>query len=331
MKAWVIPSESKLGLDNLELTEMPTPEPKANELLVEMKATAINPADYKLAEVGTDSWEYPHIMGLDLAGVVTQIGDQVTDFKVGDRVSAHIDLAKQGSFAEYAIAPTYAAAHIPDGVSFAEAAGLLSTGLTAYQAIHRKINLTNRQTALIHAGAGGVGSMAIQLAKLAGLTVYTTATPSATEFVKNLGADAVIDYTKTNFVDEIKRLTAGKGVDFILDSLNQAHVDQSIEALAFNGDVVSLIASPSLQGVNNLFLQGRGVHLVYVGAVHASGNPVQMEDLSRMTNELLTLVKEGKLRVPIAKTFEFEALPASLKSLASESPFGKYVVVNERS
>lgn len=141
---------------------------------------------YKLAQLSDASWEYPHILGLDLAGVIEEVGSGVTGFKAGDRVCAHIDLAGQGCFAEYAVAPIYCVAHIPENVSFEEAAGLISTGITAYQVIHRKVNLSNRKTALIHAGSGGVGSMAIQLAKEAGMTVYTTVPGNAIDFVRRL-------------------------------------------------------------------------------------------------------------------------------------------------
>ena len=330
MKAWVVPSKTQLGLQNLQLSDMPKPQPAADQVLIAVRAVGLNPADYKLAQVSDDSWGYPHILGLDLAGEITEVGSDVEDFGVGERVCAHIDLAGQGCFAEYATAPTYCVAHIPEKVSFEEAAGMMSTGITAYQVIHRKVNLANRKTALIHAGSGGVGSMAVQLAKEAGLTVYTTVPGNAKDFVRELGADVAIDFETENFVEEINRLTDGKGVDFILDPLGQGHVDQNIDLLAFNGDIVCLTTLPSAEAVNKLFLRGLGLHLIFVGAVHQSGNLQQMKDLSIMAKSMLSLMDERKVKVPIARTFGFSELATALATLEKNPPFGKFVVtVNE--
>lgn len=329
MKAWVVPSKEQLGLQNLQLTEMPKPQPKSGEILVAVKAVGLNPADYKLAQLSDASWEYPHILGLDLAGVVEEVGSDVTGYSVGDRVCAHIDLAGQGGFAEYAVAPVYCAAHIPANVSFEEAAGMISTGITAYQVIHRKVNLSNRKTALIHAGSGGVGSMAIQLAKEAGMTVYTTVPGNAIDFVRGLGADVAINFEKEDFVDVIPKLTDGKGVDFVLDPLFQAHVDQNIDLLAFNGDIVCLTTPPSPEMLNKLFFRGLGLHLVFVGAVHQSGNMQQMQDLSCMAESMLSLISEGKVKVPVARAFSFADLPLALTTLEKEPPLGKFVVTVE--
>ncbi len=329
MKAWVIPSQVQLGLQNLQLVDMPEPQPAAGQLLIAVHAVGLNPADYKLAQLSDASWEYPHILGLDLAGVIAQVGSDVEGFSVGDRVCAHIDLAGQGCFAEFAVAPAYCVARIPDKVTFAEAAGMMSTGITAYQALHRKANLSNRRTALIHAGSGGVGSMAVQLAKEAGLTVYTTVPGNAKDFVRELGADVAIDFETEDFVEEIKKQTDGQGVDFILDPLNQRHVDQNIDLLAFNGDIVCLTTPPSTEAVGKMFWKGLGLHLVYVGAVHQSKNMQQMQDLSIMAKSMLSLIEEGKVRVPIARTFAFSELPLALATLQKEPPLGKFVVAIE--
>ncbi len=326
MKAWVVPGKEQLGLENLQLCDMPKPQPKSGEVLFAVRAVGVNPADYKLAQLSDVSWEYPHILGLDMAGEITEVGDDVKGFCVGDRVCAHIDLSKQGCFAEYAVAPTYATAHIPANVSFEEAAGMLSTGITAYQVIHRKVNLSNRKTALIHAGSGGVGSMAIQFAKSAGLTVYTTVPGNAIEFVRGLGADEAINFEEENFAVEIPKLTDGKGVDFILDPLYQAHVDQNIDLLAFNGDIVCLTTPPSADAINKLFFRGLGLHLIYVGAVHQSGNMQQMQDLSCMAQAVLSMISDGCVKVPIARTFSFEDLPLALTTLEKHPPLGKFVV-----
>lgn len=326
MKAWVVPGQTQLGLQNLQCVDMPKPQPASGQVLISVRAVGLNPADYKLAQLSDASWEYPHILGLDLAGIITEVGCDVEDFCVGDRVCAHIDLSGQGCFAEFAVAPTYCVAQIPEKVTFEEAAGMMSTGITAYQVIHRKVNLANRKTALIHAGSGGVGSMAVQLAKEAGLTVYTTVPGNAIDFVRELGADVAINFETEDFVTEIKKHTDGKGVDFILDPLNQRHVDQNIDLLAFNGDIVCLTTPPSAEAVGKLFWKGLGLHLVYVGAVHQSGNLQQMQDLSVMAKSMLALIAEGKVKVPVARVFDFSELPLALTTLEKEPPLGKFVV-----
>ena len=139
-----------------------------------------------------------------------------------------------------------------------------------------------------------------------------------------------IDFETENFVEEINRLTDGKGVDFILDPLGQGHVDQNIDLLAFNGDIVCLTTPPSAEAVNKLFLRGLGLHLIFVGAVHQSGNLQQMKDLSIMAKSILSLMDEGKVKVPIARTFGFSELATALATLEKNPPFGKFVVtVNE--
>ncbi len=329
MKAWVVPSKDQLGLEKLTCCEMPKPQPGSDEMLIAVRAVGINPADYKLAELGDAGWKYPHVLGLDLAGVVEEAGCEIKGFKAGDRVCAHINLSKQGCFADYALAPEYCAAHIPENVSFEEAAGMLSTGITAYQVLCRKVNLANRKTALIHAGSGGVGSMAVQMAKNAGMTVYTTVPTNAIDYVKELGADVAIDFMKEDFTEIIPKLTDGFGVDFILDPLNQAHVDQNIDLLAFNGDIVCLTTPPSNESVGKLFFKGLGLHLVFTGAAHQSGNVQQQKDLGCMAAEVLKMISEGKLKVHISKTFPFAEMAQALTELKTNPPLGKFVIVNE--
>ena len=134
MKAYVIPNEHARGLDAIELADMPTPAPASGHVLIKVHAVGLNPVDYKLAEGGNENWTYPHILGLDVAGEIVEIGEGVEDkWKVGMRVAGHGDLRFDGCFAEYVNAPAYELALIPDDVEYTTAAGLLCSALTAYQ------------------------------------------------------------------------------------------------------------------------------------------------------------------------------------------------------
>jgi NADPH:quinone reductase and related Zn-dependent oxidoreductases len=184
MQVYSFTSQKQAGLEDLKIHESTIPSPKPNEVLIKVDSIGLNPVDYKLIESPSPDFDYPHIFGLDAAGTVVSVGKDVTDFTIGERVSGHNNLADNGVFAEYAVYPEYCLAKIPDKVSFEQAAAMLCGAMTAYQAIFRKMNLTGKKSILIHAGAGGVGLIAIQLAKLMRLTVITTVSTSKVAFVK---------------------------------------------------------------------------------------------------------------------------------------------------
>ncbi|MDR2610636.1 MAG: alcohol dehydrogenase catalytic domain-containing protein, partial [Clostridiales Family XIII bacterium] len=215
MKAYVIQNQQP-GIQNIELCDIEKPGIEDDEVLIRTAFVGLNPVDYKLAEYGNDAWTMPHTLGLDVAGAVVGVGANVTAFKVGDRVAGHGDLEKNGSFAEYVSFPAYALAHIPAEVSEQTAAGLLCNAMTAYQAIHRKVSLHGKQTILVHGGSGGVGLIAIQLAKRAGLTVYTTCSTGKIPFVTQLEPDGIIDYRSENVTERIMALTGSRGADIII-------------------------------------------------------------------------------------------------------------------
>lgn len=133
MKALVVNNPAVHSIDELSITEVPKPIPEANEVLIRVHAVGLNPVDYKVVEDGVDAWTYPHTLGLDVAGEIVAIGSAVTDFQVGDRVSGHGNLAKNGCFSEFAAVPSYQLAKIPTNVSDEVAASLLCAGLTAYK------------------------------------------------------------------------------------------------------------------------------------------------------------------------------------------------------
>ncbi|MDR2672358.1 MAG: zinc-binding dehydrogenase [Coriobacteriales bacterium] len=326
MKAYVIQNK-QLGIENVQLSDVEKPAIADNEVLIRTSYVGLNPVDYKLAEYGNDAWTMPHTLGLDVAGTIALVGANVTAFDVGDRVAGHGDLRKNGSFAEYVAFPAYALAHIPSEVSEQTAAGLLCNAMTAYQAIHQKANLSKKRTILIHGGSGGVGLIAIQLAKRAGLTVYTTCSTGKIPFVKQLQPDAIIDYKSDDVTGRIRKLTAEQGVDMIVNTVgaDEATIDLN-ERLAYNGALIALVGAPKIGDHNRLFDHGHTISLVNLGGAHQSGNAQQKADLSAIATELLDMAAQGILDPMISEVVPFDRLPAGLSNLKAGRTTGKVVV-----
>lgn len=327
MKAYALTTKDKAGLDALEMIEVPIPEPKEHEVLIKVESIGLNPVDYKLIENPLPSFTYPHIFGLDAAGVVVSVGKRVTDFKVGDRVSGHNDLHQNGTFAEYALYPDYSLAKVPAEVSAKTASALLCGAMTAYQAVFRKLNLNGKKTILIHAGAGGVGSIAIQLAKLKQLEVLTTVSTAKKEFVKTLLPDKIIDYKHEDVTKVVDEYTNGQGVDMIINTVSskEAKLDLT-KRLAYNGELVCIVEVPKLDDPAWLFENGLTVSALNLGGAHASNSKAQKDDLGQMTKELLELAKTKQLDPNITEVLPFEKLVDGLKKLYHHDTLGKVVV-----
>lgn len=211
-------------------------------------------------------------------------------------------------------------AKIPTTVSFEAAAASLCAGLTAYQALLRKANLNAAQTVLIHAGAGGVGSMAIQLAKAAGKTVFTTVSQAKQAFVAPLHPDAQIDYHHEDVTTRIQDLTQQHGVDLIINTIG--HADADLPRLAYNGQLVCVLATPDHFPSNQVVT----ISKLDLGGAHRSGNPSQVADLGQMTAALLALVQTGKVDPLITQVLHRDQLVTGLQQLQAGQVVGKLVV-----
>lgn len=319
MKALVVPNKDIHTIKEVEWQERPKPELKADEVLIKTMAVGLNPVDYKVFTSSHPNWQYPHTLGLDVAGIVEAVGADVTDFHPNQRVCGHNNLASDGAFAEYVSYPAAAVALIPDSVSFEKAAASLCAGLTAYQAIYRKSNLNDVKTVLIHAGAGGVGSMAIQLAKNAGKTVYTTVSKGKQDFVVKLAPDSQIDYRNEDVSSRIDQLTAGLGVDLIVNTIG--HPEADLPRLAYNGQLVCVLDTPK-DFPNEKALTISDLDL---GGAHRSGNPEKVADLGRMAKELLALIADNKVDPLISKVLKREDLADGLDEIQSDQVVGKLV------
>jgi len=210
----------KFGGD-LQISEVETPDPKPGEVQIKIAYTAVNPVDWKIGKGWLQDLiphNFPLILGWDAAGTVTAVGREVKNFQIGDEVFAYCRKpeVQWGAYAEFICLDAEVVALKPKNLSFAQAASIPLVGLTAWQCLFDAGKLQKGEKVLVHAGAGGVGSMAIQFAKQAGAFVFTTASQTNHSYVQELGADCAIDYNKDNFIGQIKHKT-GKGVDLALD------------------------------------------------------------------------------------------------------------------
>ena len=324
MKSLVVKRPNDKIIDHLQIVDVAKPVPAPNQVLIRVHAVGLNPVDYKVVESGVPAWTYPHTLGLDVAGEIAAVGANVTDWQVGERVSGHGDLAKNGCFAEFVTVPTYQLARIPAEVSYETAASLLCGALTAYTAVERKPNLTNVKTVLIHAGAGGVGSIAIQLAKLHGFRVFTTVSAGKIEYVRQLHPDVIIDYRKEDVDDRIDQLTGGLGVDLIIDTVGKTEAERDLRRLAYNGTLVTIVDVPDLTGVP-MFDRGLSVDVVNLGGAHHSGNLAQQAGLGKMNAEMLNLAAAGKVDPLIEKVISFDQIKAGLQAIKDHQVVGKLV------
>jgi NADPH:quinone reductase-like Zn-dependent oxidoreductase len=223
------------------LQDAPHPEPSEGEVLVRVAAAALNPLDVKLQRGQAHAYfplSFPSAMGTDLAGTVEKTGSLPSRWRVGDRIVARLDPTKGGAFADYAIVPEDQLVLVPDGMDFNAAAGMATAAATAWQALVEVADLKAGQTVLIHAGAGGVGSFAIQFARGLGARVIATASGDGVKIARDLGADQVIDYRSDDFTRKVS------DIDVVLDTIGGETQQRSFDVLRSGGKLVSTVAAP---------------------------------------------------------------------------------------
>ena len=226
--------------------DVPKPTPKAHDVLVRVCAASVNPVDWKIRSGGQRNiirLRFPWILGLDVSGVVEAVGAKVTRFRVGDEVFSSPRHTRPGTYAEYVCIDEREVAKKPKNLTHDEAASIPLVGLTAYQCVVEKGRLAPGQTMLVHAGSGGVGAFAIQLGKHLGAHVITTCSAKNADFVRELGAERVIDYTKESFGDVLT------DVDLILDSMGESAFDGNLRAVRRGGRISNIsVDVPGLVG-----------------------------------------------------------------------------------
>lgn len=234
MKAIVI--EEFGGVDQLHLKDVDNPVLKSNRMIIKMHATSVNPIDTKRRE-GSFGGKLPMIVGNDVAGVVTEVGEDVTKFNVGDRVMAN----GTKTYAEFVSVNPDRAVKLSDSVSYEEAAAIPLTGQTAYEAIVTKGRVKNGERVLIHGGSGGVGSIAVQIAKLKGAWVASTASSQHQTLLDSLGVDQAIDYKKESFEDSLDE------IDLVFDTIGGSVQKNSMTVLKNKGRLISIVEEPDQQ------------------------------------------------------------------------------------
>jgi len=299
------------GTEVLRLVEAERPAPGPGEVLVRVHGSGVNPADWKTrAGIAHRFAEPPFTPGLDLAGVVETAGDGVTGFRPGDRVFAMV-LPPRGAQAEYVVVPAGSLGRLPDGIDLVHAAALPTAGLTAWQSVVRVAGVRPGQRVLVHAAAGGVGHLAVQVAKARGAYVIGTARERNHAFVRDLGADEVVDYTTADFT------TALTGLDVVVDPISGDYGPRSLTTLAPGGILVDVRGTgPDRTEVTRLAEQ-QGLRYVRFG-VTPSGADLE---------SLAALVAAGGVRVAVGETLPLESVAKAHELAENGRVTGKVVLI----
>jgi len=271
------------GPDVLTYEDAPRPEPKEDELLIRVHAAGVNPADWQIRFGRRFVLEEPFslILGLDVSGVVEAVGSSVADFEVGDAVYGMVPILQGGAYAEYVTSPATGVAHKPSCLDHIQAAAMPVVALTAWQALFDTAQLSAGQRVLIHAAAGGVGHIAVQLAKWKGAHVIGTASARNEDFLRELGCDEIIDYTTTRFEDVVADVDMAldsvvRDVSAATDALAGETLQRSWGVLKKDGILVSICATPSSETA-----AAYGVRCKYI---LAQPNGAQLAEIARLVD-----------------------------------------------
>jgi NADPH:quinone reductase-like Zn-dependent oxidoreductase len=296
------------GPEVLKYEDAPRPEPKEDEVLIRVKAASVNPVDVAIRKgyfaklVGR---ELPFVPGMDASGVIEKIGGKIDKFKTGEPVCAFFTLGGQGGYAEFVTAKQNEIVRKPSSITFEQGAALPAAGSTAWKALVETANLGAGQTVLIHGGSGGVGHMAIQIAKARGAKVFATASTANQDFLKQMGADVAIDYTKQKF-EEI-----AKEVDVVLDSVGEETLKRSYGVVKKGGMIVSL-----LDDVDPTELSSRGIR----------GKTIRTEPDAQTLEELARLIEANKLRPVVSNVLPLSDAAKAHAQIATRHTRGKIVL-----
>jgi len=330
MKAYFINRYGKSGV--LTSGELPEPELRDDDVLVQIHAAGVNPLDNKIRDGEFKlllPYKMPLILGNDLAGVVLRVGASVKRFKPGDEVYARPDDNRIGTFAEFIAIREQSLALKPANLTMEEASSIPLVALTAWQTLVEKGELKRGQKVLIHAGSGGVGTIAIQLAKHIGATVATTASTANTDLLKGLGADIVIDYKKDDFSTKLK------GYDLVIDTQGGDTLKKSLRVLKPGGKLIGIAGPPdpdfaTLRGMNGFFsLVMRLLSYGIRKAARHHGVSYSfhfMRANGQQLSEITNLIEAGHIRPVVDRVFSFEETKQALDYVEGGRTKGKVVV-----
>ncbi|MGC2234593.1 MAG: NAD(P)H-quinone oxidoreductase [Pyrinomonadaceae bacterium] len=316
------------GIENLEIREVENPpKPEETEVLVNVKASALNRADL-LQRKGF----YPapkgfpeRILGLEFAGEVAEIGEKVSEFKVGDRV---FGITAGGAQAEFLLSDESLLAKIPENLTFAEAAAIPEAFITAHDAIFAQANLKEGETLLIHAVGSGVGLAALQLAKARNIkTIGTSRTADKLEECRKFGLDeAILTGENSNFAEIIKEKTGGRGVDVILDLVGAVYFEANLQSLALKGRMMLVGTTGGARTEFNFGLVMAKRAKIIGTVLRARPTAEKAEATRRFIEEVVPLFEKGLINPNIDRVFRIEEIRASHEYLESNASFGKVVL-----
>jgi len=311
------------GPEVLRVEEVPAPTPARGEALVKIEAAGVNFTDiyYRL---GWTKAALPFTVGVEAAGTVAAVGPEVTGFEPGERV---VYTGPLGAYAEQAAVPAWRLVRVPRGIDARTAAAAMLQGMTAHYLSHSTYPLKAGHTALVHAAAGGVGLLLVQMAKMLGARVIgTVSTEAKARLARDAGADEVIDYTQADFEAEVKRLTGGRGVQVVYDSVGKTTFDKSLNCLAPRGYLVLFgQASGPVPPVDPQVLNQKGS--LFLTRPTLGNYTATPDELNARAGDVLGWVAAGRLRLRIERTFRLAEAAEAQRLLASRGTTGKLLLV----
>jgi NADPH2:quinone reductase len=317
------------GPEVMKWTELPTPEPGPGEILVRVEASGVNFIDVYF-RTGAYKMPLPAILGVEAAGVVEKPGSGVTGFRQGDRVAWSDRIGGRGvggSYATHVAVPAARAVTLPEGIDSQRAAAVMLQGMTAHYLIRSTIPLRPGQTCLVHAAAGGVGLLLCQMAKRAGARVIgTVSTEQKAALAREAGADEVILYTEQDFEAEARRMTGGRGVDVVYDSVGKTTFDKSLAALAPRG-MLALFGQSSgpVAPFDPQVLNARGS--LFLTRPTLAHYVATRDELVARATEVLSWVAKGELDVRVGATFPLRDAAEAHRALEGRETTGKVVLL----
>ena len=311
------------GPEVLNLVDLPIPKPKPNEVIVKIAAAGVNFIDVYFRE-GRYPATPPFVDGQEAAGVVNEVGSEVKSLKVGDRVAYTGVL---GSYAEYAAVPADRLVRVPPNVKDEQAAAAMLQGMTAHYLVNSTYSLKKGETALIHAAAGGVGLLLVQMAKNIGArAIGTVGLAEKAKLAREAGADDVILYTEQDFETETKRLTDGKGVHVVYDGVGKSTFEKDFNVLRHRGYLVLFGgASGPVPPIDPMILTQKGsLFLTRPSLTHYIAT---REELERRATDVLNMISAGKLKLRIAHVYKLQDAQQAHRDLEGRKTTGKLLLI----
>jgi NADPH2:quinone reductase len=310
------------GPEKMELVEVPTPSPGPKQALVRIAASGVNFIDVYF-RIGLYKADLPMTLGSEAAGTVEAVGAEVTEVAPGDRVAYAMT---RGSYAEYAVVPAAQLVKIPEHVDFKTAAAAMLQGMTAHYLTHSTFPLKSGDTCLVHAAAGGAGGLTVQMAKMLGARVFgTVSTEEKAAIARENGVDEAILYTKLDFEVEVKRLTGGRGVDVVYDSVGKTTFEKSLSSVRPRG-MLALFgqSSGAVPPFDPAILNSKGS--LFLTRPSLAHHAVTREELLWRAGDVLHWLDSGKLKLRIDRVYPLAEAAAAHRDLESRKTAGKLLL-----